>query len=323
MELKKLFIILFCSTGIFFSFYALCFGLDENGCLFCHKYPGMVRFEQSNVMHGQQSEKTVRLKILHIDEEEFSGSTHGEMDCKQCHATINSVPHTGESRVDCTTACHTEDEEKKMIKDYSLSGFHENEQSYIVSLNDKSSCRVCHLPYPHNDNQVVRAFLNMHTGFMQCRVCHIKKNKYKNIVYKWEESQNVHFFGKPFGTYYKPETKKTIKNKTTISRIAVHSSDLEGEIRLADKAGIKKAGIFIKNKGKMSQDDIESSLVFFHRDIEKNEISVACGKCHSTNGIMDFKKLGFDAKKTNNLTTINIKGLVVKYKTFYFPNLFE
>jgi hypothetical protein len=31
--------------------------------------------------------------------------------------------------------------------------------------------------------------------------------------------------------------------------------------------------------------------------------------------------LGFDAKKTHNLMVLNIKGLVTKYETFYFPQM--
>jgi hypothetical protein len=72
----------------------------------------------------------------------------------------------------------------------------------------------------------------------------------------------------------------------------------------------------------LKPDEREKELAYFHKDIEKKEISVACNECHSVNGILDFNKLGFDEKKTKDLIYLNIKGLVTKYKTFYFPNLF-
>jgi hypothetical protein len=218
MEFKKQFTIFFSSILIFFCLSELCLGLDEEGCLFCHQYPGMVRLEPSGKDPGEVSGK---LQILHIDEQEFYSSAHGEVSCKKCHTTINSVPHTGESQVNCTTSCHKEDEEKEMAEDYPLNGFHEQEQSYLVSLDDKSSCAVCHPLYPHSENKVVRAFLNMHTGFIRCEVCHIKKTKFQDIVYDWEETQNAQFYGEPFGTYYNPRTKRTHKNHHLLSRITV------------------------------------------------------------------------------------------------------
>jgi len=301
--------------ALFFSLPLLCFALDESGCLFCHQYPGLVRLEHPY-------EPSEKLKILHIDEEGFSASTHGELSCKKCHATIKSVPHTGESKVDCTASCHKDDEVNEMIKDYPLSGFHKNEQSYIVSLNDKSSCAVCHRLYPHSKNRVARAFLNMHTGFMQCEVCHIKKSKFKNIIFEWRETQDVQFSGKPFGTYYDPQTKKTQKNQNYISRITVHILKNGKKINLTNRVDVKKARIFMSRKKRMTPDDADQALFFFHRDIEQKEASVACNQCHSINGVLNFNSLGFDEKKTKNLERINIKGLITKYKTFYFPSLF-
>ena len=59
----------------------------------------------------------------------------------------------------------------------------------------------------------------------------------------------------------------------------------------------------------------------FHRHIAKKEISVARDECHSKHSILDFRHLGFDPKKTHNLMMLNIKGLVTKYETFYFPQM--
>jgi hypothetical protein len=68
-----------------------CFGLDEEGCLTCHQYPGLVRLEKEN-----------GVKELHIDEEKYFASPHGEFRCKQCHTTITQVPHFKLSSRDST-----------------------------------------------------------------------------------------------------------------------------------------------------------------------------------------------------------------------------
>ena len=288
-----------------------CFGLDEEGCLTCHQYPGLVRLEKTN-----------GVKVLHIDEEKFFTSPHGEFRCKQCHTTIVQVPHTGETRTDCTTECHQKDAKK--IANYPLETLHQKEQSYIISLKDQSSCRACHPIYPHSNNKLVRSFLNMHTGFMFCEVCHINRGKVNHLVYDWEDTENADFSGEPFGTHFNPRSNKAHKaDEHFISRIAVFSLD-EGKKRgLMNSQDTVAANEFMLQQKNLKPDAKKKELDYFHRDIERKEISVACNECHSAEGILDFNKLGFDEKKTKHLIYLNIKGLVTKYEVFYFPRLFD
>ena len=51
---------------------------------------------------------------------------------------------------------------------------------------------VCHPLYPHSNNNLVRGFLNMHTGFMFCELCHIKREKFKHLTYDWKNTENEH-----------------------------------------------------------------------------------------------------------------------------------
>ena len=212
---KSLFTIWLSLSGTFILLAASsCLALDEGGCLTCHQYPGLVKHE-----------KTDGFKVLHIDEEKFFNSPHGKFRCTECHTSIAKVPHTGEIGVDCTTNCHQGRNGKVLPQNYSLSNFHQKEQSYIVSLQDQSSCRACHALYPHGENNVVRALLNMHTGFMLCNVCHIKRDKFKKLSYEWHDTENAEFRGEPFGTYYNPHTSQAQPSKHFISRIATFTSE--------------------------------------------------------------------------------------------------
>jgi len=287
--------------------------LDEGGCLTCHQYPGLVRLAKKN-----------GLTVLHIDEIKYFNSPHGKLRCKECHTTIIKIPHTAETKVDCTTECHKGDKEKKLPKNYllTLKGFHREEQSFIVKLKDKSSCRVCHPLYPHSDNTLVRGFLNLHAGFMFCEVCHINRSKFDNLTYEWQSSKNAKFSGTPFGTFYNPHTKKARKSKYFISRITAFEPQNGKKRSLTNTWDTARAKAYVRKEKKLTPDEKEKELDYFHKDIEKKEISVACNECHSTKGILDFNKLGFDEKKTKDLIYLNIKGLVTKYKTFYLPNLF-
>ena len=71
------------------------FGRDEDGCLTCHQYPGLVRLEKGD-----------GIRVLHIDEQKYYKSSHGKFRCKKCHTVISKVPHTGETGTDCTSECH-------------------------------------------------------------------------------------------------------------------------------------------------------------------------------------------------------------------------
>jgi hypothetical protein len=287
------------------------FGLDEDGCLTCHQYPGLVRLEKND-----------GIKVLHIAEEKYFNSPHGKLRCTECHTAIAKVPHTGETNTDCTTQCHQEDAAK--IRNYPLKTLHNKEQSYIVSLKVGSSCRTCHPIYPHSENQMVRAFLNMHTGYMFCEVCHINRGKFNRLVYDWKDTENADFSGEPFGTYFNPRTNKALKtDEHFISRIAVFSLEGDKKKELIDLEDATGAREFMAVKNKLQPEVAKEKLTYFHRNVEKKEISVACNECHSADSILDFEKLGFDQKKTKDLRYINIKGLVTKYKVFYFPKLFE
>lgn len=310
--------------------------MDKRGCMFCHKYPGLVKFEKPDTV-----------KVLHIDEEKQLASPHGTTDCKECHLRIVKIPHTDVTDVECSTKCHSKDKEKiDAIDPAYLTDFHKEERFAITRLDDETSCRVCHPLYPHSEHNKVRALLNMHTGFMLCEVCHhLKKNDQENLAYDWKEPEEFEYTGEPYGTVQKQEIAKGKKSssvisrmlkmfseeeehdeiidiKHTISRVAVYKIDGNKKTLFINTKDNEKAAEYLKKEKNMGGSDKEKELKFFHRDIAKKEISVACDECHSEKGIMDFRKLGFSEKKTMDLRYLNIKGLVTKYETFYIPNLF-
>ena len=304
--------VLLISACLIFLRGSICQALDESGCLTCHQYPGLVRLE-----------KNANFKPLHIDEEKYVKSAHGKVLCTKCHTTVIKVPHTGETRVDCTTAtCHPGKDPATLIKETPGRPFHVQEQSFITDLKDESSCRVCHTLYPHSANELVRALLNMHTGFMFCDVCHIKRGKYIGLAYEWRDTENASFKGDPFGTYFNPHTRKAHKSDHFISRIEVIAIENGKKRDLMNTGDAPQAKAFKAQEKQMDPIEKKNRLDNFHRDVERKEISAACNECHSAGGILNFEQLGFDPKNTDHLVNLNIKGLVTKYKTFYFPKMF-
>ncbi len=321
-----------CSTLIFSN---TCSASDELGCLTCHGYPGLVKFEKPD-----------HFKVLHIDEEKHLDSKHGKVDCRQCHTPVSKVPHTGNTGVECTTKCHLEDKDKIIAMQSSLSTFHKDEKFAITRLNDTSSCRVCHPLYPHSENNKVRAFLNMHTGYLSCEVCHLKKEDIKNIVYDWKSPDAFEFTGEPYGTHKKQEAGETRKTEDVISRmlkifspgedqpknsskseyllsrIAAFSEENGEKRMLINTKDVEKAREYKAKEKKLNPEAKEAELKYFHKDIARKEISIACNECHSINGMLDFRKLGFNEKRAEDLEYMNIKSLITKYDVFYLPHLF-
>lgn len=287
-------------------------GMDEDGCLTCHRFPGMVRYEKDLV-----------LKVLHIDETRYMASKHGRFKCTSCHTAISEVPHTGQSKVACAIKCHQGRESKTLPRNYSLKGFHQKEQSFITRLDEKTSCRACHRLYPHQHNNLVRGFLNMHVGFMGCEVCHLKKQSYDGIRFRWQDSENAFFSGAPFGTLFNPQLSQTSPSGHFISRIAAFAISNGHRQSMANSQDRADAMAYQRLRNTLTNKEQAERLKFFHRDTAKKEISVACEKCHSGDSILDYAQLGFEEKKARQLVNLNLKGLVTKYETFYLPKLFD
>lgn len=286
--------------------------MDQSGCLTCHQYPGLVR-----------PEKAGGIKVFHIDEQRYRQSPHGKTDCRECHTTVHQVPHVGATTVNCTNGCHQSEKDKKRVADTDLKTFHAKEKSYITRLADGSSCRVCHDLYPHRSSKLARSFINMHIGFMICETCHIKREKFKTLRYDWTSSEAADFAGTPFGSRFNPNLGNAVESTHFISRIAVFVEENGEERLMLNTWDTQKATDYLGEEKQLTPAERKTRLQSFHKDIHKKEISLTCNECHSKNSILDFKALGFSEKKATDLVYLNIKGMVTKYKVFYFPEMFQ
>jgi hypothetical protein len=313
-----------------------CLASDDWECMFCHQYPGLV-----------MPQGAAGFKIISIDRNKYFASPHGKAACRACHNRVDSIPHTGATEVTCTTGCHIEDREKIETMDRSSYRVHRDDQRSIISIQDRSSCRVCHPVHPHSRNLKVRAILNMHMGYMLCGLCHLKKEGLTGIVYDWKAPDNAAFIGIPYGrnTVIKPDRiqsawnyisglfRRLISGETPpgetgapeymIFRIAAFSGEKENRILLVDTEDPVKTAQFRAREKNLSADEREKELKYFHRDITEHEFSVACNECHSSKGILNFKQLGYNDKKARALRDFDVKRLETEYKIFHFPYMLK
>ncbi|MDH5571341.1 MAG: cytochrome c3 family protein [Gammaproteobacteria bacterium] len=285
---------------------------QDTGCLFCHQYPGLVRLEQNK-----------QIKILHIDPELYSKTSHGQLGCTDCHKGINKIPHTGAVTIDCTSKCHQPIEEQELIKQISLNNFHKNQQSIITQLPDQTSCKICHSIYPHSKQPFTRVWLNMHTNYLICETCHLKKDKYPKLTYQWITTKGVEFGGRAFGAYFDPDKKHTQSPENSLSRIipVIKSNGVIYPIINIDDT--EKAKAFLASGPASTKENMATAMNYYHRDIEKMNLTTVCETCHAKNGLLDFNALGFTKERADVLINTNINSIVSDYKNFYIPHIFE
>jgi hypothetical protein len=180
----------------------------------------------------------------------------------------------------------------------------------------KSSCITCHSPYPHGKKSKAKALMNLHTEFLTCHSCHIKKSEVGKIKFGWVNPTGFKPEGKPYGTTLDPSTGLFAETDDHYSKLTpfkkvngVWEPVISEEVVEVDfKVGVDHE--YMQQWHKM------------HKGTELEEF-VRCTQCHSPDGIIDFEELGFEPARVNQLEKLEVSGMFSNYETFYFPDLFE
>lgn len=72
------------------------YSVDAENCIMCHKFPGLARVDENR-----------ELRLLFINERLMREGPHSRVQCGDCHADIDRVPHgLPVDAVNCTRECH-------------------------------------------------------------------------------------------------------------------------------------------------------------------------------------------------------------------------
>lgn len=158
----------------------------QDGCLFCHKYPGLGRYERD------KKTGLVTKRIFYVNDDMHKASYHGAFNCSDCHEDVTAIPHDNAKKVDCAKTCHVNDpstgnkfSHKKIVEDLKQSA-HGIEGSQSEDKADLPACRDCHTNKPYQWEA------QEHTPSMTfvkvCQQCHEKKawveRFFKHINYR-------------------------------------------------------------------------------------------------------------------------------------------
>jgi len=186
---------------------------------------------------------------------------------------------------------------------------------------ERSVCFICHSDYPHSNKKRVRSLLNMHTQYFVCEACHIKEKPDTLIFYKWHSPFEDNPRGPFPGTRYDADTGNLVEVEDKFSKITpffIKGVTPESALQNQDAP---LARDYMKVRDKLTPEQREGVKNKFHVNIKPKGYD--CQKCHTKNGVLDFKRLGFTDKRIKDLEQLNITGMLTKYEVFYLPELLK
>ncbi len=188
--------------------------------------------------------------------------------------------------------------------------FHNVDESIDIERQNSSFCLKCHGTYPHSKAKDVRSFLNAHSFFMACEVCHVRREDGTRIVYRWvkaggdEELEALH--GPP-GNY---------------GGIIVPFREEKGVLKRLDRTLNDKLILrYLKLRDELTADQVAELKLKIHKGISSKP--VFCDECHREGGYIDFNTLLYPPERVKVLTSTEVVGMIEKYKEFYLPTMFD
>lgn len=202
--------------------------------------------------------------------------------------------------------------------------FHRTPEVDPLALGKKPICMTCHGEYPHAKKPMIRTLLNMHTQFVACMTCHTDDRKIpeNQLTLRWFNYSGIKVNGKPFGTDYDQKTGLLLATDDYYSKI-VPFTKLNGQDTLLEiTEDAPEAQEFLKLRNQLSNQDMAAMKKSFHSLV--NPLGRFCTRCHAgeQESLLPFRELGFSDKRIGALTSVNIVGIVQKYKEFYLPQIF-
>lgn len=186
----------------------------------------------------------------------------------------------------------------------------------------KSTCLVCHSPYPHGKNTKAKAIMNLHTEFMTCHSCHLQGELEKKIKFGWINPTEHKPKGKPYGTAIDVSTGMFAETDDHYSKLTPFIPVNGAWEPVTSEEGVDEALRYMTMKYRYPEEQKKEIEDRLHSGTELKEF-IKCSSCHAINGIMDFEELGFEPARINQLVKMEIGGMLTNYDTFYFPQIFE
>ncbi|MDH5766531.1 MAG: hypothetical protein OEZ38_10995, partial [Gammaproteobacteria bacterium] len=201
--------------------------------------------------------------------------------------------------------------------------FHNLPDEFKPTRGDKNACFYCHGDFPHSKEPMIRTLMNMHTQFTGCMTCHVD-SKYiaeKDINLRWLNYSGIEVSGMPYGLGIDPESGELNQTDDFYSKIVAYDVSGKQEVLLEIGPGDLRLVEFLRVRESISDADKEALKKRFHKGVKSK--GRKCSHCHidEAKSYIPFRELGFSEQRIDDLTHLNLVGLIEKYKRFYISDL--
>ena len=198
---------------------------------------------------------------------------------------------------------------KKLRREVGAGHFHVSDEPTTTDSETAPMCLRCHGNFCHNKSEEFRSYYNMHTFFLACETCHIRKEQGSAIQFKWFDDKT----GREL---------KQIKGQDENygAKVVPVRPEGQGFERLDAFLEEKLALDFMKHKDSYSSEEKEKIKQQLMKQVSKKPVT--CEECHCKQGYLNYSELGYSAARAADLSRIEIVRMIKEYKDFKFPVIF-
>ncbi len=199
---------------------------------------------------------------------------------------------------------------KLRLEEIGAGHFHVSDQPIFTNEETAPMCLRCHGNFCHNKSAEFRSYYNMHTFFLACETCHLRKAPGDAIMFQWFDDQTG-------------AVVKELKGKEGNygAKIVPVKEGAVGAERLDKFPEETLALDFLKNKDTYTAEQKEKIKQQLMKHISKQPI--ICEECHCKNGYLNYISLGYSSARSSDLSRIEIVRMIQEYKAFRFPIMLE
>ena len=174
-------------------------------------------------------------------------------------------------------------------------------------------CIECHGPIPHSRSTKERAFLNMHSFFISCQVCHVReKEEIAPTRFGWIDITNGQLCSDP-------NMAEGFWGEYGAKIIALNGPEENPQpLTLTEEEAFTAK--FRKRMDKLGDRQKVIGNKFIHRSCI--ETPVGCGDCHSSEkAFLPYTTLGYSSERAAFLVSAEVADLVASYEVFHMPDI--
>lgn len=188
--------------------------------------------------------------------------------------------------------------------------FHVSEEPISTDVSTAPMCLRCHGNFCHNKSEMFRSYYNMHTFFISCEACHIRVEQGSEITFKWYDDKSGKELMSVSGEYQNYGAKIIPVKK--VGRSLERLDKFPEETLALD---------FMKNKDTYAAEQKEAIKKQLMKHISPKP--VMCEECHSTQSYLNYRDLGYNETRSEELSRIEIVKMIKEYNDFKFPVMFR